>query len=203
VTFYAITDYEAEARILHEQGLPLGQARQRIRQIRAELAWDNEVSLRYGAAELAVLSTDVNRPVVHTERIDTTTGGWDQITDTTLGWAHIVRATWLLMTQPGVTDVDEQLTSRTMRRRAEREGYNPAPVRVVRIHHDADTPRRSEQSDGRTYRVRWTVRGHWRNQWYPSRHEHRPVWINPHIKGPDSAPLRTGETVHLLDSPSQ
>jgi hypothetical protein len=24
----------------------------------------------------------------------------------------------------------------------------------------------------------WTVRGHWRNQWYPSRQEHRPVRIN-------------------------
>jgi hypothetical protein len=36
-------------------------------------------------------------------------------------------------------------------------------------------PTRSEQSDGRAYRVRWAVRGHWRNQWYPSRPEHRPV----------------------------
>jgi hypothetical protein len=89
-----------------------------------------------------------------------------------------------------------------MRRRAEREGYNPSPVRVVRIHHHADIPTRSEQSDGRTYRVRWTVRGHWRNQWYPSRQEHRPVWINAHVKGPDSAPLHTGQTVHLLDTPS-
>ena len=200
VTFYAITDYEAEARWLHQQGMPLSHARQRIRQIRAELGWDNEVTLRYGSADLAVLSTDITQPVLRNERIDAT-GGWDQIKDTTLGWAHIVRATWLLMTQPGVTDVDEQLSSRTLRRRAQREGYNPAPVRVVSIHHRADTPIHSESSDGRTYRVRWTVRGHWRNQWYPSRQEHRPVWINPHIKGPDGAPLHTAETVHLLDAP--
>jgi hypothetical protein len=53
VTFYAITDYEAEARWLHERGMPLSHARQRVRQIRAELGWDNEVTLRYGSAELA------------------------------------------------------------------------------------------------------------------------------------------------------
>lgn len=87
-----------------------------------------------------MLSTDANQPVLRTECIDTVSGGWDQIKDTTLGWAHIVRATWLLMTQPGVTDVDDQLISRTVRRRAEREGYNPNPVRVVRIHHHARHP---------------------------------------------------------------
>ncbi|MEV6871666.1 hypothetical protein [Amycolatopsis sp. NPDC051128] len=42
------------------------------------------------------------------------------------------------------------------------------------------------------------MRWHWRNQWYPLRGEHRPVWINPHVKGPQDAPLRTGDTVHVL-----
>lgn len=118
-----------------------------------------------------------------------------------MAWAHIVRAAWLLMTQPGVTDVEERHLARTVRRRAEREGYNPVAVRIVRIRHHANTPTQAEQPTERTYRVRWTVRGHWRNQWYPSRGEHRPVWINPHIKGPQGAPLHTGETVHLLDTP--
>lgn len=36
---------------------------------------------------------------------------------------------------------------------------------------------------------RWIVRGHWRNAWYPSQQRHRPVWISPHMKGPDGAPL--------------
>jgi hypothetical protein len=101
------------------------------------------------------------------------------------------------MTQPGVAAVDELPLPRTVRRRAEREGYNPNAVRVVRIRDRADAPNREQHAE-RSYQVRWTVRGHWRNQWYPSRGEHRPVWINPHVKGPQEAPLRTGDTVHVL-----
>lgn len=35
----------------------------------------------------------------------------------------------------------------------------------------------------------WLVDGHWREQWYPSADEHRPIWINAHIKGPPDKPL--------------
>lgn len=75
-------------------------------------------------------------------------------------------------------------------------------MRVVRIRDcaHAPQPREDDESAGRTYHVRWTVRGHWRRQWYPSRGEHRPVWIHPHVKGPSDAPLHTSETVHLLDN---
>lgn len=45
------------------------------------------------------------------------------------------------------------------------------------------------EGSGRTYQYRWLVRGHWRNAWYPSRQDHRPVWISPHWKGPDGAPI--------------
>ena len=40
---------------------------------------------------------------------------------------------------------------------------------------------------GRGLSVRFPVRGHWRNQWYPSLEEHRQIWIHPYIKGPDGA----------------
>jgi hypothetical protein len=200
VTFWSMTDFEHDAALLHQHGVPLRQARDRVRALRAELTWDNEVTLRYGAAELAVLRhRDTGGPDVRTTDLDTDDGGWEQIRDTTVAWAHILRATWLLMTQTGVTDVDEHRLSRTVRRHAERQGYNPADIRVVRIRHRDNIPTTSEPATERTYRVRWTVRGHWRNQWYPSRNEHRPVWINPHIKGPENAPLRTGDTVHVLD----
>jgi hypothetical protein len=47
----------------------------------------------------------------------------------------------------------------------------------------------------RDYQHQWVVRGHWRQQWYPSRNVHRPIWITPHIKGPEGAPLLGGERV--------
>jgi len=37
---------------------------------------------------------------------------------------------------------------------------------------------------------RWMVRGHWRAQWYASEKAHRLIWIDPHIKGPEDAPLK-------------
>ncbi len=97
-------------------------------------------------------------------------------------------------------EADEGAT-RAERRRAQRDGRELPTVRVVRIRHAENRPSVDDETSVR-YRVRWTVRGHWRRQWYPSRGDHRPVWINPHVKGPDGAPLHAGETVHLLDGRS-
>ncbi|QQQ77404.1 hypothetical protein IOD16_02355 [Saccharothrix sp. 6-C] len=202
LTFWSMTDYEADAAWLHRQGMPLQQARARIRQVRAELTWDNEVALRYGASTLAVVDHHEHGTVVHKDRLDTPRRrmGHDQGHHRGLG-AH--RAYDLAPDDPG----------RCHRHRRTASAAQPAPprrtrrlqphgVRVVRIRHRGDVPARDDHAaahDQRTYRVRWTVRGHWRNQWYPSRAEHRPVWINPHVKGPDDAPLRTGDTVHVFD----
>ena len=107
------------------------------------------------------------------------------------------------MTQPGVTDTTTAVLARGERRRAQREGRGTPTVRVVRIRHPENRPGPGDLEAERRYRVRWTVRGHWRRQWYPSRGGHRPVWINPHIKAPDGAPLHHSDTVHLLDAPPQ
>jgi hypothetical protein len=57
----------------------------------------------------------------------------------------------------------------------------------------------SGPGDGdREYHHQWIVRGHWRQQWHPKRQVHRPVWIAPHIKGPEGAPLIGGEKVYAL-----
>ena len=37
---------------------------------------------------------------------------------------------------------------------------------------------------------RWVVSAHWRQQFYPSRNEHRPVLIHPYVKGPADKPLK-------------
>lgn len=46
-------------------------------------------------------------------------------------------------------------------------------------------------------RLHW-VRGHWRNQWYPSAQEHRPRWIDGFIKGnADYGDVTDRPTVYL------
>lgn len=64
-------------------------------------------------------------------------------------------------------------------------------VRYVQLRHrgTGEQARVGEQRKGSGYQHRWIVRGHWRNHWYPSRQDHRPIWISDHIKGPDGAAL--------------
>jgi hypothetical protein len=42
---------------------------------------------------------------------------------------------------------------------------------------------------------RWIVRGHWRNQWYPSEKCHRQRYVPAYIKGPSDKPLRVSDRV--------
>lgn len=112
---------------------------------------------------------------------------------------------WALASQPNVVNLSEQQPTRPQRREAQRKGYSAAPIRVVslrgHVYEGAGASRETvEGSSGRrTYRVRWPVEGHWRNQAYgPGRAYRRPTYIAPYIKGPEGAPLRKGSTVHVL-----
>ena len=63
-------------------------------------------------------------------------------------------------------------------------------------------PMRYENTDtdgqGRAYRHRFVVSGHWRNQPYgKGRKKRRRVWVNPYIKGPDGAPLLNQKKVFV------
>lgn len=107
-----------------------------------------------------------------------------------------LRTAWLLMQQPVTSSRDVPLT-RPARRRLQRAGHEPADVRLVELRRPAGATPTGDSVGEREYRHRWIVRGHWRQQWYPSRQVHRPVWIAPHLKGPDEAPLLGGEKVNV------
>ncbi|MFE5332534.1 hypothetical protein ACFRCG_39770 [Embleya sp. NPDC056575] len=107
----------------------------------------------------------------------------------------VLRAAMLLMQQPLAALSDVQ-PDRAAQKRLRRAGQVAKPVRVIELRR----PKRTEgQGDGvREYHHSWIVRGHWRQQWYPTREVHRPLWIAPHIKGPEDAPLIGGEKVYAL-----
>ena len=55
-------------------------------------------------------------------------------------------------------------------------------------------------SDGRRYRHRWVVSGHWRtyrSERYSEQTRAAKQWIPSHVKGPDGAPLRSTEKVNV------
>jgi hypothetical protein len=108
-------------------------------------------------------------------------------------WLAVLKTAWLLMTQP-VASVSDATFDRPSRRRLERQGKVPPRVRVITLRRPV-VPSSPGESD-REYHHQWIVRGHWRQQWYPARQVNRPIWIAPHVKGPEGVPLLGGERVY-------
>ncbi|MFF4338118.1 hypothetical protein [[Kitasatospora] papulosa] len=107
-----------------------------------------------------------------------------------------LRSMWLLMHQP-LTEVVTVEPERSAATRLRKAGREPAAVRVIELRRPKNAGGASGDSN-REYHHQWIVRGHWRQQWYPARQVHRPVWIAPHVKGPDGAPMIGGEKVYSL-----
>jgi len=106
-----------------------------------------------------------------------------------------VRSVWLLMQQP-LASITEAVPDRASAKRIRRIGLPPAAVRVIELRRPKGGNAKGDGS--RDFHHQWIVRGHWRQQWYPARQVHRPVWIAPHVKGPEGAPMIGGEKVYSL-----
>lgn len=111
------------------------------------------------------------------------------------GWGRTALATWLLMQQESVGASARYGFNQLDRARMKRRKVKPSPVTVIRLRY-AKRADSTPTGETREYHHRWVVRGHWRRQWYPSRNGHIPIWIPAHVKGPEGAPLKTGEKVY-------
>lgn len=116
---------------------------------------------------------------------------------TTYGWARMVFATFRVGAQRGLCEHHQERTPRPERRRTEKAGLAPRDVTVVRLR-SRRTTGGSPTEPGRKHGHRYPVRGHWRSQWYPSVKDNRPIWIDPHIRGPEGAELIVGERVTVM-----
>lgn len=64
-------------------------------------------------------------------------------------------------------------------------------VHVVMLRRRAhETHAANEHNEPVEWSCQWIVRGHWRQQYYPTLAQHRPKWIAPYIKGPEDRPLK-------------
>lgn len=109
-----------------------------------------------------------------------------------------LKTLWLLMRQPLADDHAAEY-DRASRRRFQREGVEPPPVRVIALRRPAGSS--TGGTSDAEWHHQWIVRGHWRQQPYGvGRAQRRPTWISPHVKGPEGAPLLGGQKVYTVNA---
>jgi hypothetical protein len=106
---------------------------------------------------------------------------------TTLGAFWIAAMLWI---QQMVIVTERREPDRHTRRRLERSGITPSPIHVVRLRRAVVSGHPNTSNEHKEWTCQWIVRGHWRQQFYPSTNAHRPKWILPYVKGPEDAPLK-------------
>ena len=95
---------------------------------------------------------------------------------------------FLRIAQQTITRSDVRRAPRGQRKRAKREEFEDDPfVTIITLRRHESTGEGS--GEPANYSHRFIVRGHWRNQWYPSLGEHRQKWIGGYVKGPEDAEL--------------
>jgi hypothetical protein len=90
-----------------------------------------------------------------------------------------------------------QQAPRQARKEAKRMGArNDSGITVITLRRPRSDNGHMEFDEGeKRYHFQWMVRGHWRNQWYPSLKEHRQKWISGYWKGDPDDPIRLTERV--------
>lgn len=111
-------------------------------------------------------------------------------------------ASWHLMQQPKLVERTVQEPARSDARALRRADMPDAGVTLVALRRQYTPQDRDPDagSDGRRYRHRWIVSGHWReyrSDRYSAETRAARQWIPSHVKGPDGAPLLSTERVNV------
>jgi hypothetical protein len=172
-------------------------------------------TLRRGISSLSYISVDGSPPIpamfsswVYGETIhesldrELKVAGWNgaeggvrhDLTDDdkrmTAAQALLLGSFWLFVRQ-SILVTPLTTAERHVRRRIERTEWPSSPViRVVQLRRRESRSTHEVTPTERDWSCQWVVRGHWRQQFYPSKHANLPIWITPYVKGPQDKPLR-------------
>lgn len=111
-------------------------------------------------------------------------------------------ALWLLAAQPLAQSTTWRPNNKAKARRiAKAKLPSSSDVRLINVRHRASDGEREPhaQGGGRNYTKRWMVEGFWRQQACgPGWTEHRPVFVEAHVRGPKDKPLVVREAVKVV-----
>jgi hypothetical protein len=105
-------------------------------------------------------------------------------------------ASGLAFLKQGVLVSERAQIERHARKRLAGAGFPHEPlVRVIELRrregilHSDPKPGSGDRGPV-DWSCQWIVRGHWRQQFYPTKHANQPIWITPYVKGPEDKPLK-------------
>lgn len=200
-------DVKGSTVVVHAIGWVLTFARDKVNVV--QIGRDDPVEREYTVL-LAMLFTDVHDPRdhLHDQRIEIpfkylmmwgpsidfytplamqTRHNWSDADGT---FERVLLAFFRFINEPWIDD-RMMVPGRALMRQADRKlgSGRDHRVRVIQLRKATTRPHRDGPSMPREWSHRWLVKGHWRNQWYPSEQRHALKWIPTHIKGPDDKEL--------------
>jgi hypothetical protein len=113
-------------------------------------------------------------------------------------------ALWLLASQPLASSTTEPAYRAAAKRHDRAKIPASSDVRLVNVRRREHRPAAEGEGGDRNYSHRWIVAGaggdgFWRQQACgPRWSQHRPVWIEPYVAGPEDKPLKVRETVKVV-----
>lgn len=194
LTFWSATDFTAVIAKYRTAGFPLTEATRLARAQHAELTWDNEIYIPWGATQAVLPEGSGGRALDPTKLA---------AAKTTIDWLRVVHAGWIFCQPNGFIEVSEEHLPKTLRKRSARAGHSTDSVRVLSVSRKASSmPAPASEPSGRTVSVRFPVAPFLRRQAYGPRHSLRR-WkvVSGHWRGPADAPVRIGKKVNLVDTP--
>lgn len=110
--------------------------------------------------------------------------------------ARLLAASWAFLDQTILVSEPTPIDRHVQRRNKHTaNNLNVIYLRRVRNHKTETNQEQTAPTRSIEYTCRWLVRGHWRNQYYPSLKQHKTRWILPYPKGPDDKPLKIKPSV--------
>jgi hypothetical protein len=81
---------------------------------------------------------------------------------------------------------------------ARRAGAAKTGTQLVYLRRQLTAGIRETAAEASLRLAQWSVRGHWRNQWYPSEKDHHRIWIDEHVAGNNDAETVNRRKVFMI-----